>query len=177
MEHIITSHLMNFAESNRMLFRNQHGFRKNRSCEKQLIEFVTDISYELDRGVQTDACILDLSKAFDKVNHQKLLRKLANLGISFQVTVWMDAFLTDRVQRVAVDGVESDEAAVTSGVLQGSVLGPALFSFYINDLPDALNSTVRLFADDTVLYNSAINHSTLQDDLNCLQKWESDWDM
>ena len=174
---MITSHLMNFAESNRMLFRNQHGFRKNRSCEKQLIEFVTDLSNELDRGVQTDACILYFSKAFDNVNHQTLLLKLANLGISFQVTAWIDAFLTDRVQRVAVDGDESDEAAVTSGVPQGSVLGPALFLFYINDLPDALNSTVRLFADDTILYNSAINHSTLQDDLNCLEKWESDWDM
>ena len=57
------------------------------------------------------------------------------------------------------------------------MLGPALFLFYINDLPDALNSNVRLFTDDTVLYNSALNHSTLQDDLNCLEKWESDWDM
>ena len=151
--------------------------RKNRSCENQLIEFGTDISNELDRGVQTDACILDLSKAFDKVNHQKLLLKLANLGISFQVTAWIDAFLSDRVQRVAVDGVESNEAAVASGVPQGSMLGPALFLFYINDLPDVLNSTVRSFADDTILYNSALNHSTLQDDLNCLEKWESDWDM
>ena len=94
---MITSHLMNFAESNRMLFRNQHGFRKNRSCEKQLIEFVTDLSNELDRGAQTDACILYFSKAFDNVNHQTLLLKLANLGISFQVTAWIGAFLTDRV--------------------------------------------------------------------------------
>ena len=177
MEHVITSHLMSFDDSNRMVFTNQYGFWKSRICTKQLIEFLRDISTELDEGVQTDACILDFSKAFDKVNHQKLLLKLANLGISFQVTAWIDAFLTDRVQRVAVDGVESEKAAVTSGVPQGSVLGPALFLFYINDLPDALNSTVRLFVEDTILYNSAINHSTLQDDLNCLEKWESDWDM
>ena len=177
MEHIITSHLMNFAESNKLLFKNQHGFRKHRSCEKQLIEFVSDIANQLDQGLQTDACVLDFSKAFDKVNHQKLLSKLATLGVSFQVISWIDNFLTDRSQRVVVDGVMSNEAHVTSGVPQGSVLGPALFLFYINDLPDALRSTVRLFADDTILYNSADNNKLLQDDLARLELWESKWDM
>ena len=89
----------------------------------------------------------------------------------------VDIFLTDRCQRVVVDGVMSNEAHVTSGVPQGSVLGPALFLFYINDLPDALRSTVRLFADDTILYNSADNNKLLQDDLARLELWESKWDM
>ena len=177
MEHIITSHLMNYAEKNSMLFKNQHGFRKNRSCEKQLLEFVADISNQLDKGTQTDACVLDFSKAFDKVNHQKLLCKLAKFGMSYQVISWIEAFLTDRVQRVAVDGTESNEAGVTSGVPQGSVLGPALFLFYINDLPNSLHSTVRLFADDTILNNSATEPRVLQDDLQRLETWEREWDM
>jgi hypothetical protein len=177
MEHIITSRLMNFAETQDLFYKHQHGFHKNRSCEKQLIELVADISHNLDQGHETEACVLDFSKAFDKVNHQKLLTKLSNLGVSFQIIAWIDDFLTNRVQKVVVDGEESSEAAVTSGVPQGSVLGPCLFLFYINNLPDNIKSCVRLFADDTIIYNSSANHQTMQDDLLSLEKWEEAWDM
>ena len=98
MEHIITSHLMSFAENNKILFKHQHGFRRNRSCEKQLLEFIADITYNLIRGIETDACVMDFSKAFDKVNHQKLLMKLAKCGVSLQVTSWIESFLTGRSQ-------------------------------------------------------------------------------
>ena len=177
MEHIVTSHLMSFAESNNILYKHQHGFRKNRSCEKQLIEFVADITNNLDNGIETDACIMDFSKAFDKVNHHKLLLKLAEYGVSYQVTAWVEAFLTGRTQRVVVEGKQSDESCVSSGVPQGSVIGPALFLFYINDMPLNTDSTVRLFADDTIIYNSASSHKTLQDDLCKLEEWEARTDM
>ena len=85
LEHIVTSHMMNYAEEHKLLFRDQHGFRRNRSCERQLLELVCDIAKRLDEGRETDACVLDFSKAFDKVNHSKLLLKLANYGVSHQI--------------------------------------------------------------------------------------------
>ena len=118
-----------------------------------------------------------MCKAFDKVNHNKLLLKLAQQGVSHQLISWVESFLSGRSQKVIIDGEESSEAAVTSGVPQGSVLGPAMFLFYINDLPDNLQSTVRLFADDTIDYNTAKNNPSLQDDLMKLEMWEDAWNM
>ena len=177
LEHIVTSHIMCFAERENLLFENQHGFRKDRGCEKQLVEFVTDISRNLDEGSQTEACIMDFSKAFDKVNHQKLVTKLQDRGICYQICSWIEDFLCDRSQQVAVEGKLSGTAEVTSGVPQGSVVGPTLFLFYIDDLPHGLHSTVRLFADDTIVYNTETNASDLQDDLKNLEEWEAAWDM
>ena len=177
LEHIITSHLMTYAEDRSLLHPNQHGFRKNKSCEKQLIELIADLTTNMDEQIQMEACILDFSKAFDKVSHQKLLGKLASYGISHQLVSWIDSFLTNRVQTVVVDGKESREASVSSGGPQGSILGPTLFLYYINDLPDNIASTVRLFADDTIIYNTSENHEILQDDLRRLEIWEKKWDM
>ena len=177
MEHIITSQLQTYAEDNNIFYSNQHGFRANRGCELQLTELVTDITYNLDAGKETEVCVLDFSKAFDKVNHQKLLLKLANCGVNFKVVSWIEDFLTGRQQKVVVEGEESPMAAVTSGVPQGSVIGPTMFLFYINDLPDNIKSVVRLFADDTVVYNTTDNHQLLQDDLQRLAEWEARFDM
>lgn len=121
--------------------------------------------------------MLDFAKAFDKVNHCKLTKKLYRLGVPFQVCSWIKDFLQGRSQRVVIDGEESDEIEVTSGVPQGSVIGPCLFLFYINDLPNNLSSKVRLFADDTILYNTAQNKQTIQEDLEKLAAWEREWDM
>ena len=93
---------------------------------------------------------------------------------------WVRAFLGSRSQRVVIDGEESESIPVTSGVPQGSVLGPILFLIYINDLPEEVYSQVRLFADDTALYltlESEDDSSTLQNDLNILSAWETRWDM
>ena len=158
------------------MHQHQHGFRANRGCELQLTELVTDITYNLDAGKETEVCVLDFSKAFDKVNHQKLLLKLANCGVNFKVVSWIEDFLTGRQQKVVVEGEESSMAAVTSGVPQGSVIGPTMFLFYINNLPDNIKSVVRLFADDTVVYNTTDNHQLLQDDLQRLAEWEARFD-
>ena len=102
-------------------------------------------------GRQIDIILLDFSKAFDKVSHSKLIWKLHQCGIHGHVLSWIRAFLGSRALRVVIDGEESDSIPVTSGVPQGSVLGPILFLVYINDLPNEVRSQVRLFADDTAL--------------------------
>ena len=110
-----------------------------------------DLAKNTSAGKQTDLILLDFSKAFDKVSHSKLLWKLHQYGIRGNTLSWIRAFLGDRSQTVVLEGEESGSVPVTSGVPQGSVLGPILFLVYINDLPDELSSQVRLFADDTAL--------------------------
>ena len=131
-------------------------------------------------GQQTDLILLDFSKAFDKVSHEKLLFKLHQYGIRHETLQWIKAFLSNRLQQVVVDNDKSDTVPVTSGVPQGSVLGPILFLIYINDLPDEVRSKVRLFADDTAVYLAVTNLNDaqqLQQDLDKLQLWEDRWDM
>ena len=131
----------------------------------------------------TDLILLDFSKAFDKhdkMNHSKLLWKLHQYGIRGNALAWIRAFLGNRSQTVVIDGEESKSVPVTSGVLQGSVLGPILFLIYINDLPDELSSQVRLFADDTAVYltiGDTEDDKVLQNDLDRLSVWEDRWDM
>ena len=158
----------------------QHGFREKRSCETQLIMLIEDLARNTSVGKQTDIILLDFSKAFDKVNHSKLLCKLHQYGIRGRELAWIRAFLGSRSQQVVIDGEESESIPVTSGVPQGSVLGRILFLIYINDLPDEVCSRVRLFADDTALYltmESEDDRSALQTDLDILSAWETRWDI
>ena len=113
---------------------------------------IEEILRNMKDGKQTDIILLDFSKAFDKVNHEKLIFKLHNYGIRGKTLSWIKAFLNGRSQTVVLEGDCSKEVPVTSGVPQGSVLGPILFLAYINDLPDKVKSQVRLFADDTAAY-------------------------
>ncbi|MCG8046380.1 MAG: hypothetical protein JAY66_11960 [Candidatus Thiodiazotropha taylori] len=180
MEHIIASNISKHMTQQNALYELQHGFREKRSCETQLIQLVEDLARQLTLGKQTDLVLLDFSKAFDKVNHLKLLYKLSNFGITGNTLKWIESFLIGRTQTVVLDGESSNEVPVTSGVPQGSVLGPLLFLLYINDLPDNIQSQVRLFADDTAVYltvSSPSDTQTLQSDLERLQLWERTWDM
>ena len=102
----------------------------------------------LDNKTQTDAILLDFAKAFDKVPHKRLLSKLSSYGITSNTHNWITSFLSNRKQRVSVNGALSDITDVTSGVPQGSVLGPILFLLYINDINENIQSSIRLFADD-----------------------------
>ena len=144
MEHIIASHIMNHGEEHDILYQLQHGFRKNRSCETQLLEFTDDVSKNLEEGKQTDVLVMDFAKAFDKVCHNLLLHKLDHYGIQEKTNRWIQAFLSGRSQVVATEGFMSDSVSVQSGVPQGSVLGPSLFLYYMNDIDEELKSTVRL---------------------------------
>ena len=117
---------------------------------------------------------------FFPVPHRRLLYKLGYYGIRGSTHKWISSWLSERSQKVVLDGQASDPVPVLSGVPQGSVLGSVLFLIFINDLPDNIRSSVRLFADDCVLYRnikSPIDCQILQDDLNSLSQWETDWQM
>jgi len=169
---------MRHMDTHRILSDAQHGFRKKRSTDSQLILSIQDLAQTLDASGQVDCILLDLSKAFDKVPHKRLLLKAHHYGIDGRLHSWIASFLRDRSQQVALEGTTSAPAPVTSGVPQGTVLGPLLFLIFINDMPTKVSSTPRLFADDCLLYRqirSDQDQRLLQQDLDSLQKWEEDW--
>jgi len=156
----------------------QHSFRQGRSCESQLLLTVQDIASVLNNGKQMDAIALDFTKAFDKVSHKYLHHRLHYYGIRGPVLDWIDDFLANRTQKVILDGCSSNTLPVTSGVPQGTVLGPLLFLCFVNNIPEYVSSQIRLYADDILLYkvidtkDDCIN---LQEDLDNLQQWEDTW--
>lgn len=179
LEHIISSNIMQYLETNNILYDLQHGFRSSRSCETQLISFLQNINQSNNKNIQTDIIIMDFAKAFDKVSHRHLLYKLNYYGIAPNALDWIFDFLNDRTQTVVLDGVSSEKVPVTSGVPQGTVLGPILFLIYINDFSTYIkHSTLRLFADDSIIYREIKNQNDsilLQADLEAAGKWEQDW--
>ena len=128
----------------------------------------------MDNGDRIDAIVIDFSKAFDLVPHDRLLMKIAISGVDSRVVAWVREFLLGRTQRVKVGWQLSEKVRVTSGVPQGSVLGPLLFLAYVNDIWRNVESTVRLFADNCVIYIQIINNEDidrLQKDLDRLGEW------
>jgi hypothetical protein len=128
----------------------------------------------LDEVVSIEVIIIDFSKAFNLVPHDRLLVKLAASGVDSRIVVWVRELLVGRTQRVRVEGQLSKEVRVTSGVPQGSVLGPLLFLVYVNDIWMNIDSTIRLFADDCIIYRKIVNNTDvegLQKDLDTLGEW------
>ena len=178
MEHIIVSQITKHLQEHNILSDSQFGFRSQHSCESQLFVTLHDITNAVDNKLQVDTAILDFSKAFDKVAHSRLLYKLNYYGIRGNLLNWLNSFLHGRSQQAVVDGAKSPACEVTSGVPQGSVLGPTLFLIYINDIVLNVKSEIRLFADDILLYRTIKNpndHELLQEDLNTLTKWAKVW--
>jgi hypothetical protein len=129
----------------------------------------------LDNGARIDAIIVDFSKAFDLVPHGRLLVKIVNSVVDARVVVWEREFLLGRTQGVRVRGELSEEVTVTSGVPQGSVLGPLLFLAYVNDIGRNIKPTFRFFADDCVIYRKITEVEdmiNLQGDVDRLGEWE-----
>ena len=173
---------MKHLDKNNIITNQQHGFRKNRSCVTQLITTLNDFTNCINDRGQTDAILLDFSKAFDKVDHLGLIDKMTAYGISEDILKWTRSFLHDRKQKVIVEGIESDPHPVLSGVPQGTVLGPLFFLIYINDIGNNLSpgTKLSLFADDSLLYRdikSVKDCEILQKDLDSLQEWEGKWKM
>ena len=182
MEHIICTHVRGHLDRHGILSRVQHGFRSMYSCETQLVTTLQDLFTIRDKGIQVDITILDFSKAFDKVPHKRLIHKLHHYGIQGPICHWIESFLCGRTQRVMVEGEFSSQADVTSGVPQGTVLGPLLFLLFINDLPSVIDpdTRCRLFADDCLVYReirSLQDQLQLQKDLDHLEQWSKQWGM
>ena len=130
-----------------------NGFIAERSCVIQPVEVLDQIGAKLDRGGLVDIIYLDMSKVFDTVNYSKLLRKLHQYGFGGNLLTWLESYLHNRFQRVTLLGATSSSLPLTSGVPQGSILGPMLFLLYGNSLPDPVRSSqIAAFADDTKIF-------------------------
>ena len=176
-ERIIFNPIFEFLDENGLLCPNQSGFHPFDSCENQSLSIIYDIYANFDQHptLEVRANFLDISKAFDRVWHEGLLFKLKCTGISGNLLSLLRNFLSDRFQQVVLNGQCSSWSSVLAGVPQGSILGPLLFLIYINDLPDNLQSTAKLFADDTSLfstkYDPNISASQLDSDLKKNSHW------
>ena len=180
METIIRDNIVKHLEQNNLLNDSQHGFRNKRSCLTNLLDFFYDIFKMYDESKAVDVIYLDFQKAFDKVPHKRLLAKIKAHGIDGKVYLWLKNWLSNRKQRVVINGKESDWLTVTSGVPQGSVLGPILFLIYINDIDNDLVCKISKFADDTKIGNKAstlLQRQQIQTDLNKLVEWADRWQM
>ena len=180
MEHIVFHHIMGHLDTHHVLVDYQHGFRRGHSCETQLITVIEQLARNLDSSMQTDLLLLDFSKAFDAVPRKRLLMKLEHYGIRGCLAKWIESWLVGKSQSVVVIGTYSSQAMVKSGVPQGTVLGPLMFLLYINDIGNEINSNLRLFADDSILYgivNNFQDAQALQADLNKLVEWAQKWQM
>jgi len=160
----------------------QFGFLANRSTDTQLLTVFSDIHKHYDKKEQIDVVYFDISKAFDSVPHKLLILKLTTFGISGKLLEWFANYLSNRYQRVVLDGACSDWLPVESGVPQGSILGPLEFILFNNDLPQALspNTFIGIFADDTKIYRvikTIRDCLTLQYDIDKITAWGKKWGM
>jgi ribonuclease P/MRP protein subunit RPP40 len=180
LESILKDRIVTHLEQHKLLRDSQHGFTSGKSCLTNLLVFFEFITKELDKGNNVDLVYLDFCKAFDKVPHCRLGKKLEAHGIKGEVKTWIVNWLSNRRQRVCVDGELSDWEKVSSGVPQGSVLGPVLFLIYINDLDEGVISEIGKFADDSKLgksISSSADIRLLEDDLSKLEDWSVKWQM
>ena len=171
---------MEYLIENQLISPHQHGFYDKRSCMTNLLEALEEITSLVDEGIPVDEVFLDFKKAFDKVSHMKLLYKLNRIGIDGNLLHWLSSFLSDRKQRVKVNQDCSPWVDVTSGVPQGSVLGPLLFVIFIDDLPGMIKSSCNLFADDSKLYGPVKNNAScvqVQYDIDSCLNWATKWSM
>jgi hypothetical protein len=166
MEQAIASYLRQVWDKNDWLYEGKHGFMPRYSCKSQVITDCQDVADALDNGHTINAIIIDFSKAFDLVPRGRLLTKIANSVVDSRVVVWIREFLLVCTQRVRVGGKLSEEVRVKSGVAQGSVLGPHLSLAYVNDIWWNIEETIRLFAEDCVIYRKITN----KEDMEMLQK-------
>ena len=183
LEKVIYNNLYSYFEENRFLSNRQSGFRNGDSCISQLLAISHEIYKAFDgrTSLETRGVFLDMSKAFDKVWHEGLLFKLKCYGVDGNFYKILENYLYNRKQRVVLNGQSSSWLNVNAGVPQGSVLGPLLFLIYINDLPDNLISSSKLFADDTSIFSTVldINRSSeaLNQDLLTIKDWATQWKM
>ena len=172
--------MVNCLKNRKLIGNTQHGFTQKRSCLTNLLEFMEIITQHVDKGQPVDVIYLDFQKAFDKVPHVRLIKKVKAHGIDGKILKWIETWLAGRLQRVVLNGSKSNWSEVMSGVPQGSVLGPLLFVIFINDIDDNIVNKILKFADDTKLLGAVSTKAEvdeLRKDLHKLFSWSQEWQM
>ena len=181
MERLVRDALMEYVERNGHLSDAQHGFRTGRSTQTNLIEFLDATTKWMDEGKAFDIVYLDFSKAFDKVCHKRLIKKLEDIGIGGKILAWIKNWLSGRQQRVKVEDQFSDWVDVLSSVVQGSVLGGTLLDIFIDDIRKVvLDALIQMFADDTKVALTIENEEDckkMQQIIDNLVEWAEKWKM
>jgi hypothetical protein len=177
LERVIRSQIVSYLEYFNLMDPNQHGSRQRRSCLSQLLEHHDDILRKMEEGGNVDVIYTDFAKAYDKVDHSILLKKLkTQFGITGKLGSWIQNFLEGRKQQVLIEGTKSQESKVASGSIQGSVLGPVLFLMYICDIGEEVTADMKIFVDDAKLKEVIKDEEdveNLQDNLERLYEWKN----
>lgn len=179
MEKLIVEDIVNHIKTNQLNTPAQHGFTPKKSTATNLLEALNVITEAQMHGIPVDVLFLDYQKAFDTVPHERLLLQVESFGIRGKALKWIKAFLNNRRQRVRVNDSISSWKPVISGIPQGSILGPILFTLYVNDIPAQLQSIISMYADDTKLFSALLSNSTntLIDDLKVMEEWSEKFQM
>ena len=179
LERIVFKNLFNYIRDNKLISPHQSGFQPGDSTTNQLSYLYHVFAKALDTKKDVRVVFCDISKAFDRVWHQGLLFKLSSMGVGGGLLAFLKDYLSDRQQRVVIEGQASEKGCINAGVPQGSVLGPLLFLIYINDLTIGIRSNVKLFADDTSLFieveDPVESAETLNSDLDHIDNWAKKW--
>ena len=175
-EYIIKDQLYDYLEVNNIIAKEQHAFRNYHSTTTCLLKLTEDVRNGLDNGMATGVLAIDLSKAFDAINHSILIAKLRDIGINGHLLDLICDYLSNRTQFVKYEEMISNKQSLTHGVPQGSILGPLLFTIYINDLKETIKTcNILSYADDTTVYYASKHASNIQvainNDIKNMEKW------